>query len=46
VQRALADMEAAGQVRAIGRARARRWVAQPLTGFTTILLLPALPSSA
>ena len=46
VQRALADMEAAGQVRAIGRARAQRWVAQPLAGFTTILLLPALPSSA
>lgn len=46
VQRALADMEAAGQVRAIGRARARRWVAQPLVGFTTILLLPASPSSA
>ncbi|WP_299341433.1 helix-turn-helix domain-containing protein [uncultured Pseudoxanthomonas sp.] len=46
VQRALADMEAAGQVRAIGRARARRWVAQPLAGFTTILLLPASPSSA
>ena len=46
VQRALADMEAAGQVRAIGRARARRWVAPPLAGFTTILLLPASPSSA
>lgn len=27
-------------------ARARRWVAQPLVGFTTILLLPASPSSA
>lgn len=45
VQRALVELEAAGQVRAIGRARAQRWLAPPLTGFTTILLLPAaLPS--
>lgn len=43
VQRALADLEAGGQVRAIGQARARRWVAAPLVGFTTILLLPAAP---
>lgn len=41
VQRALAELEAAGRVRAIGRARARRWLSPPLTGFTTILLLPA-----
>ncbi|MBV7541491.1 helix-turn-helix domain-containing protein [Acidovorax sp. sic0104] len=41
VQRALADLEADGQVRAIGQARARRWLAAPLVGFTTILLLPA-----
>jgi len=41
VQRALAELEASAQVRAIGRARARRWLAPPLTGFTTILLLPA-----
>ncbi|CAN7644543.1 helix-turn-helix domain-containing protein [Acidovorax sp. LjRoot194] len=41
VQRALADLEAAGRVRAIGQARARRWLAAPLVGFTTILLLPA-----
>jgi hypothetical protein len=41
VQRALVDLEAAGHVRSIGRARARRWLAPPLTGFTTILLLPA-----
>jgi hypothetical protein len=41
VQRALVELEAAGQVRAIGRARARRWLAPPLGGFTTILLLPA-----
>jgi hypothetical protein len=41
VQRALVALEAAGQVRSIGRARARRWLAPPLAGFTTILLLPA-----
>lgn len=41
VQRALADLEAGGRVRSLGQARARRWLAPPLTGFTTILLLPA-----
>ncbi|HWX02405.1 helix-turn-helix domain-containing protein [Collimonas sp.] len=41
VQRALAELEATGRVRAIGQARARRWLAPPLAGFTTILLLPA-----
>jgi AraC-like DNA-binding protein len=41
VQRELAELEAAGRVRAIGQTRARRWLAPPLTGFTTILLLPA-----
>lgn len=41
VQRELAELEAAGRVRAIGQTRARRWLATPLTGFTTILLLPA-----
>ena len=41
VQRALAELEAGGQVRSVGRARAQRWVAPPLAGFTTILLLPA-----
>jgi hypothetical protein len=45
VQRALVELEANGQVRSIGRARAQRWLAPPLIGFTTILLLPAaLPS--
>jgi hypothetical protein len=45
VQRALADLQHAGRVRSIGRARAQRWLAPPLAGFTTILLLPAsLPS--
>ena len=41
VQRALVAGEAAGRVRSIGRARARRWLAPPLSGFTTMLLLPA-----
>ena len=41
VQRALVELESAGRVRSIGRARARRWLSRPLTGFTTILLLPA-----
>lgn len=45
VQRALVELQAAGRVRAIGRARAQRWLSPPLAGFTTILLLPAaLPS--
>jgi hypothetical protein len=44
VQRSLAELEAAQRVRSIGRARARRWLSPPLSGFTTILLLPdALP---
>lgn len=44
VQRALAELEAEGRVRSVGQARARRWLAPPLRGFTTILLLPsALP---
>ena len=41
VQRALVELEAAGRVRSIGRARTRRWLSPPLAGFTTILLLPA-----
>jgi tetratricopeptide (TPR) repeat protein len=41
IQRALVELEAGGRVRSIGRARARRWLAPPLAGFTTILLLPA-----
>jgi hypothetical protein len=40
VQRALAELEAEGRVRAVGQARSRRWLAPPLAGFTTILLLP------
>ena len=41
VQRALVELESAGRVRSIGRGRLRRWLAPPLAGFTTILLLPA-----
>jgi len=41
VQRALVELEATGRVRSIARARAQRWLAPPLAGFTTILLLPA-----
>jgi hypothetical protein len=44
VQRSLADLELSGRVRAVGQTRARRWLAPPLVGYTTILLLPtALP---
>jgi len=45
VQRALVELESAGQARSIGRARAQRWLAPPLVGFTTILLLPATLSA-
>ena len=41
IQRALVELEAAGRVRSIGQARTRRWLAPPLAGFTTNLLLPA-----
>ena len=45
VQRALDSLAAAGKVRSLGRARARRWLTPPLPGFATTLLLPApLPS--
>ena len=46
VQRALAALEAAGRVRATGQARARRWLAPSLSGFATILLLPAAMPNA
>ena len=46
VQRALDDLAARGKVQSIGKARARRWMTPPLTGFPTSLLLPAaLPSN-
>ena len=41
VQRTLAGLETAGRVRALGRARARRWLSPPVAGFTTALLLPS-----
>ena len=41
VQRALDSLAAAGKVQWFGRARARRWLAPPVPGFTTTLLLPA-----
>jgi hypothetical protein len=40
IQRALAELETAGRVRSTGQTRTRRWLSPPLTGFTTILLLP------
>lgn len=40
VQRSLVELEAAEKVRSVGNARARRWVAPPLSEFTTTLLLP------
>jgi len=45
VQRALESLAAAGKVQSYGRGRSRRWLARPMPGFTTILLLPGpLPS--
>jgi DNA-binding winged helix-turn-helix (wHTH) protein len=41
VQRALDSLAAEGKVQPFGRARSRRWITPPVTGFTTILLLPA-----
>jgi DNA-binding transcriptional ArsR family regulator len=41
VQRALDELAEAGKVQSVGRARARRWMAPPLAGITTTLLLPA-----
>jgi tetratricopeptide (TPR) repeat protein len=43
VQRALGALEASGKVRTLGRGRARRWLAAPVGGFATTLLLPAPP---
>ena len=41
VQRALDGLAESGKVQALGHGRARRWLAAPLPGFTTALLLPA-----
>ena len=40
VQRALRELEEAAAVRTVGRGRSRRWLAPPLAGFATNLLLP------
>jgi hypothetical protein len=40
VQRALVDLEEAGQVRALGGGRSQRWLSAPVAGFATTLLLP------
>ncbi|MGZ6079167.1 MAG: helix-turn-helix domain-containing protein [Myxococcaceae bacterium] len=39
-QRALDSLGTAGKVQAFGRGRARRWMAPPVPGFLTTLLLP------
>lgn len=41
VQRALDALAGSGQVQPLGGGRARRWLASPVPGFTTALLLPA-----
>jgi hypothetical protein len=41
VQRALDSLAAAGKAQSFGNARARRWMAPPVPGFATTLLLPA-----
>jgi hypothetical protein len=40
VQRALDSLATAGRVQSLGLGRARRWLAPPMPGFTTPLLLP------
>jgi len=40
VQRALDSLAAGDKVQSFGRGRARRWMAPPVPGFTTTLLLP------
>jgi hypothetical protein len=45
VQRALDSLAIAGKVQSYGRGRVLRWMAAPVSGFTTTLLLPGpLPS--
>jgi hypothetical protein len=41
VQRALDTLARWGKVQSLGGGRARRWLASPVPGFTTVLLLPA-----
>lgn len=46
MQRALEALAAAGRIQSFGQARARRWLAPPVPGFPTALLLPAqMPDS-
>jgi DNA-binding transcriptional ArsR family regulator len=40
VQRGLRALEEAGQVRSLSRGRSQRWLAVPVAGFATTLLLP------
>lgn len=40
VQRALEQLAATGKAVPVGRGRARRWIAPPVPGFPTVLLLP------
>ena len=40
VQRALAALGEAGQVRTLGRGRSQRWLSAPVAGFSATLLLP------
>jgi hypothetical protein len=40
VQRSLRALEEAGQARSVGRGRSQRWLAAPIAGFATTLLLP------
>jgi DNA-binding transcriptional ArsR family regulator len=42
IQRALSGLQGAASVRALGRGRSRRWLAPPLGGFATTLLLPGV----
>jgi hypothetical protein len=46
VQRALDDLAVDSKVQAIGHGRARRWMAPPVPGFPTTLLLPAALSGS
>ena len=41
LQRALDTLAREGKVQPFGRGRARRWIMPPVSGFTTVLLLPA-----
>ena len=45
VQRALEELRTTDRVQCIGLGRARRWMAPPLPGFPTTLLLPGPPMS-